>query len=500
MVLPTLITKRLILRPPVPQDADAIVGPLNDPSVHQWLSETPVPYTRDDGLWFINEVQEGRIMAWMIEADGTLQGVVGGPKLGYWLAPDAWGKGYATEMGHAVLDHLFQSDPARTEIKAGYFEGNDPSRKVLEKLGLEDTGPESFTRKSEPHKVQGRAMVLKRSTWAVRRAFTIHTDRLTLRPLEFSDAPAFAELGRHPLVAPMMLSMTLDWTEEDAAKMIAESRFDGQPGFRVAICKGDQLIGVAGMMTKRIMYAIHPDHWGNGYVTEAVTAFLDEVDARLALPQLEADHFTNNPASGKVLRKLGFVETGTEMATSRARAASEEVTVYARNRWASHRPLQTGDVTLRPRAQSDVEPVHNMMLSDWEVTRQLGSWPWPPDINVTRDRLNRPVEGEGMVWTIDYAGEVAGTIGLVNGMIGYSLMPRFHRKGIMSRAVQLSIDWGFARYDWPAIEAGCWEDNAASAGLLLKHGFIETGQRVQRSLARGQNVGLREFRLDRPVV
>ena len=50
-------------------------------------------------------------------------------------------------------------------------------------------------------------------------------------------------------------------------------------------------------------------HWGKGFATEAGRALID-IARTLKLPRLEASHFLDNPASGRVLEKLGFVATG----------------------------------------------------------------------------------------------------------------------------------------------------------------------------------------------
>ena len=56
-------------------------------------------------------------------------------------------------------------------------------------------------------------------------------------------------------------------------------------------------------------YWIAQRHWGQGYATEAGRAVLD-IAATLGHRELVASHFLDNPASGKVLRKLGFEPTG----------------------------------------------------------------------------------------------------------------------------------------------------------------------------------------------
>ena len=56
-------------------------------------------------------------------------------------------------------------------------------------------------------------------------------------------------------------------------------------------------------------YWIARRHWNQGCATEAGRALV-EIARTLKLPQLDASHFIDNPASGRVLEKLGFVATG----------------------------------------------------------------------------------------------------------------------------------------------------------------------------------------------
>jgi RimJ/RimL family protein N-acetyltransferase len=58
-----------------------------------------------------------------------------------------------------------------------------------------------------------------------------------------------------------------------------------------------------------IGYWISRNHWGNGFATEATRAVLS-VARSLGHDRIEAGHFLDNPASGRVLRKLGFTPTG----------------------------------------------------------------------------------------------------------------------------------------------------------------------------------------------
>jgi RimJ/RimL family protein N-acetyltransferase len=56
-------------------------------------------------------------------------------------------------------------------------------------------------------------------------------------------------------------------------------------------------------------YWISRPCWGRGFATEAGRALV-EIARALRLPQLEASHFIDNPASARVLDKLGFESTG----------------------------------------------------------------------------------------------------------------------------------------------------------------------------------------------
>ena len=75
-------------------------------------------------------------------------------------------------------------------------------------------------------------------------------------------------------------------------------------------------------------YWIAQPHWGKGFATEAGRALID-IARTLKLPRLEASHFVDNPASGRVLEKLGFIPTGISAARySCARAGEAMARIY----------------------------------------------------------------------------------------------------------------------------------------------------------------------------
>ncbi|WP_235511879.1 GNAT family N-acetyltransferase [Sphingomonas sp. Leaf23] len=93
----------------------------------------------------------------------------------------------------------------------------------------------------------------------------------------------------------------------------------GDPGLTFLIFAHDrgrcELIGGIGIgplegVPHMLGYWLTPAAWGRGYATEAGRAVLDSA-ATLGIGRVVAGHYVDNPASGAVLRRLGFVATGT---------------------------------------------------------------------------------------------------------------------------------------------------------------------------------------------
>lgn len=55
-----------------------------------------------------------------------------------------------------------------------------------------------------------------------------------------------------------------------------------------------------------ISYNLGKAYWGNGYVTEAMKEVLDFAKNELGIKKVIAIHANENPASGRVIEKLGF--------------------------------------------------------------------------------------------------------------------------------------------------------------------------------------------------
>lgn len=151
--------------------------------------------------------------------------------------------------------------------------------------------------------------------------------------------------------------------------------------------------------------------------------------------------------------------------------------------------------TYRDIRESDFDAIHASVQS-FDVVRQLGSWPWPPEEAFTRSRA-RPFRGDGFVWAICREDRYIGSIALTKGELGYVLHPQYHRQGILSRALPVAIREGFEVLDRTSLTAAIWFDNDGSRKLLERHGFTHWMTRYERSRARGLPVITHRYRLMR---
>jgi RimJ/RimL family protein N-acetyltransferase len=142
---PTLETERLVLRPPGPEDFEPWAAFAADPVVAEFLGG-PQPRAvawrqlcAMTGAWTIN----GFSMFSVIEkASGRWVGRIGpwqpedwpGTEVGWGLAREAWGKGYAVEAAVASIDWAFQQ-LGWTEVIHAIDMANVRSQGVAQRLG-----------------------------------------------------------------------------------------------------------------------------------------------------------------------------------------------------------------------------------------------------------------------------------------------------------------------------------------------------------------------------
>lgn len=155
------------------------------------------------------------------------------------------------------------------------------------------------------------------------------TERLLLRPGWAEDAPLLARAIADEQVVRNLATAPWPYSLEDAEAFLATPRDPAMPSFLIfeRTDGAPRLIGSCGMARRpsgavEMGYWIARQYWNKGFATEASRALI-EIACTLKLPRLEASHFIDNPASGRVLEKLGFVATGM-MAPRRSCARADE--------------------------------------------------------------------------------------------------------------------------------------------------------------------------------
>ncbi len=134
-----LMTERLTLRPLLQDDADAYLAIRHHPEVAKWV---PLPLEGVIGRFAVSW-EERRYAPWGVFQGGRLIGHGGlnyVPEFGetevLWaLHPEAWGKGYATEVARAALDYGFETLGLGL-IFAIALPDNLASQAVMKRIGL----------------------------------------------------------------------------------------------------------------------------------------------------------------------------------------------------------------------------------------------------------------------------------------------------------------------------------------------------------------------------
>ncbi|TCP40898.1 GNAT family N-acetyltransferase [Rhodovulum marinum] len=141
-------TPRLALGPLKAEDGPALGRIATDPRVAPMMGTIPVPWPdAARALWIARSRFRGDVgfrLGIAGRHDGRVIGVCGlggaPAALAYFLDPDEWGKGYATEAMHAFVSACFARFRWLDVIAADHFADNPGSARVLAKLGFEPTG------------------------------------------------------------------------------------------------------------------------------------------------------------------------------------------------------------------------------------------------------------------------------------------------------------------------------------------------------------------------
>jgi RimJ/RimL family protein N-acetyltransferase len=162
----------------------------------------------------------------------------------------------------------------------------------------------------------------------------LKTARLRLRAYKPCDAEALSVAINNWKIARMLATVPHPYCREMAVEFIEKQAVQRDAGtdFTFAVTHDDALIGGAGVHlgtpdsdAGEIGYWLRQSTWGQGFATEAGSALVRLGFGALGLNELTAGHYFDNPASGRVLKKLGFIYTSVVTRHCMARDADVEV-------------------------------------------------------------------------------------------------------------------------------------------------------------------------------
>lgn len=164
--------------------------------------------------------------------------------------------------------------------------------------------------------------------------------RVRLRPYRPDDAERLSLLAGREEIAQTTISIPHPYSPLQAREWIAghagEWRKRRAARFAVELSSTSELIGGAELREiepehaqAELSFWVGTEWWGHGYATEAAEALLDYGFLHLGLNRIYAYHMTRNPASGKVLRKLGMRQEALMRERVRKWGAFEDGILYA---------------------------------------------------------------------------------------------------------------------------------------------------------------------------
>lgn len=168
-------TERLILRPWRENDAESLYKYASDPAVGP-AAGWPVHESVENSLEILKTVLMNE-NTWAVTlkgsdkpfgsmgcfpSDGSLANKE--PEIGYWIGKPFWGMGYAPEATLKLIELCFEK--GANEVWCAHFEGNDKSRRVIEKCGFRYVFSEPWQRDNASDRKNTLYYRIKREEWS----------------------------------------------------------------------------------------------------------------------------------------------------------------------------------------------------------------------------------------------------------------------------------------------------------------------------------------------
>ena len=148
----------------------------------------------------------------------------------------------------------------------------------------------------------------------------LQTERILLRPWRDSDAEALFKYASDPEVGPRAGWPPHKSVEESLE--IIHTVFNNDTNWAIELKATGEAIGAIGYMPTHesnlpsregellVGYWVGKPYWNQGICTEALEVMLEHIRETTDIKSLISSHYFDNPASGRVMEKCGFVPTG----------------------------------------------------------------------------------------------------------------------------------------------------------------------------------------------
>jgi RimJ/RimL family protein N-acetyltransferase len=307
--------------------------------------------------------------------------------------------------------------------------------------------------------------------------------------------------------SPYTLDDARSWITEGAPSVVSA----GGQAYGIADPASDRIIGGVGLSRRahdcgEIGYWVAPSARGRGIATQAARLIAAHAFAK-GTPRLELRTEPENVGSQRVAIAAGFTRESVARGAGATRDGDRaDLIVWARLASDSGKPvkrlipdlpegeLSDGVVTLRPLTADDADDTYALRSLPECVLRSV------PPVAPERDELARRCAHAPSLWLAGtraeltirdagsgaYAGEIGlhyGGAGIQQAMIGYSMTREWRGRGLVTRAVNLLVDWAFEHLSVVRIIAGTAPDNGASQRVLARAGFER--EAYQRALLPG---------------
>ena len=162
----------------------------------------------------------------------------------------------------------------------------------------------------------------------------IETERIMLRPWRASDAETLYKYASDPEVGPRAGWFPHKSVEE--SREIIRTIFNSDHMWAMVLKRAGEAIGCMGYMVHgesnidigendaEVGYWIARPYWNRGICTEALRGLIDHCFSVKGFRTLWADYFPENPASGRVMEKCGFIDTGEVNKCSRLQLGADK--------------------------------------------------------------------------------------------------------------------------------------------------------------------------------